>query len=309
MRRYSWCSRLVAVGLAALEVFACSDSEDPVTAPADAGNADSHTECGLRCTADTGLPGEDAADDADSGPAPGKGTITIGQNVPPPDAGDGGDAGTISTSASAQFTVGGSSYCTAILTAGPCEVTECNIFGGSSVENVSAGDVTVAGATLPDGGTVLAVVDGGTYASSLGDVPLFTGTETYAVSATGGIAPAFSVTNVPGVKGVTLTAPALSTAGLNVPVNSPLTVTWTGGGQGNAHFEMVKIGPLKMATCAFPASGGSGEVPVAILQELSAGGAIASFHVENSVKADAGSFDLTIRVSAGRGDYGFLTLE
>jgi hypothetical protein len=305
----------VALYLGLLDTFACSSSDDAGPPPADGGNADSRDGCGAGCT-DTGTTLSDAGDagagkDADAAPQRGRGSIAIAQSIaPPPDGGEAGaDAATVSTTAGATFTVGGVSACTIPVVDGPCEFYSCTIFGAGGAQNVWAGDVTISGTNLPDGGVTLGRTDAG-YASALGNVPVFTGAETYAVRATGDTVPAFTVTGVTGVRGAVLTAPAFSSAGVDVPRTAPLGLTWTGGGPGKARFSMVTVGlPVYVAACSFPAAAGSGSVPVATLQRFAAGTALATFDVASSATADAGSFDLTVYVTSSGGDLGFLKLQ
>src|SRR5262245_48176540 len=136
MRTRRWTLAIsVALAIPCFEIVACSDDEAPLPARADGGNlADVSVGCGDGCTADARPPdGGGTPDASDGGITRPRGTISISQSItrPADAAADAADAETIATGASAQFTTGGGTPCSATVVDGDCEFISCTIFGAT----------------------------------------------------------------------------------------------------------------------------------------------------------------------------------
>jgi len=152
---------------------------------------------------------------------------------------------------------------------GACILLDCT---QAAPAPVSAGTITITGATLP-----ISLVPG-TDKKYAG---LSSQTQTYytdgamvSFAASGADVPAFTVGLTTPSK-ATITAPVEPPSAspyLMVSRASPFSVSWTGGGSGQIQVALFAGSPsTKWIVCRFPASAGSGSVPTSTIAMLPAG--------------------------------------
>ena len=106
------------------------------------------------------------------------------------------------------------------------------------------------------------------------DQALFEGGDTVTFSAAGDVAPAFKASLVAPTS-VSVTTPALAAGALSIDTNRDLTFAWTGSSAGELSFNVRSqtsgagaVLASTLVSCRFPASGGTGTIPSALLQRL-----------------------------------------
>ena len=156
------------------------------------------------------------------------------------------------------------------------ECTALVYVGGPEVDsNISAGTLT-----LSNGGTVLATISpsatDNSYAGSFTVTPYWSiaGGEslTFAGAGGAGVAAFSAVLTAPATG--TLTAPVVAVGNppsLDVPVASPMTFSWTGGGSGVLYVDFYGGDGVTELICVFPSSAGSGTISAASLGTLGLG--------------------------------------
>jgi hypothetical protein len=130
--------------------------------------------------------------------------------------------------------------------------------------SVSAGDITVSGGTSPI--TMPGSKYGYQYTSTLG--PIFSSGDVVRVAASGATAPPFTATvTIP--QSLSVTSPAAAYGTVTMSRTSDVTIAWTGGGTDNVQVELDQYAPQAITiVCAFPASAGSGTIPLAAVSNL-----------------------------------------
>lgn len=224
------------------------------------------------------------------------------------DAGDGGPLGVLffwnyinppqptTSSFSGDFYQPGpaDAQCTISQMAG-CIITQCQ-GGDGGVDGgptwFGAGDVTIAGGELPDGGVTLQQAqDGYLYDPA----SLFFGDgDSLTVAASGGAVPAFGPVTLVAPGAITLTAPVPNGQGtFVVPTAQDLSVTWTGGEPGaQVSFEVLASAgnTLAVANCTWDASNAMATIPSAALAPFAGMSGGVFYGQQRATSFSAGSF-------------------
>lgn len=172
---------------------------------------------------------------------------------------------------------------------GPCEVDSCT---GAAQTNVSAGAITIGGATKP---VSLTPAADHTYMAQSSTTALFGPGDMLTAVAAGADVPAFSRSVVAPSK-VTITAPAQPSA-VTLTVNraSDLMVAWTGGGMGQVLVALLPGGASGTSVyCRFSSMTGQGIVPGQVLQRLQGGSGAFAMAAIDDAETDAGMWSVQV---------------
>lgn len=191
-------------------------------------------------------------------------------------------------SASASFYTSAGS-CSVMETIGPCDVSQCT--SGAPAGQMSAGAITITGAQQAI--TLTPMLDKSYAQFTTMAAPLYAGGASITFSAAGADVPAFSQTLTMPSK-TTITSPAEPATRLMVARGAEYSLAWSGGGAGIVQVMLFASNPDVRLFCRFPASGGTGKVPVAALMKLPAGdGGFAIGAVNREAKV-AGDYEVEI---------------
>ena len=219
------------------------------------------------------------------------GSVSFTQCVPSPSSNCGASGG---FNFDAIFNYVGQSICTET-PGGACILSTCTpqmVFGGGD----DAGNLTIAGGSIPTGRTVSNMGNGVYSDAAMGS--WFTGGQTLTVSASGGMVPAFGPQPVTAPPFAELTSPQVPDAGVIViPTSADLTLSWTAGQSGATWtITMGYETSDKSLECGWDASLGQGTIPQAMLGLLVAGGsgpATANYGQTMTTTFTAGMYDVT----------------
>ena len=186
-------------------------------------------------------------------------------------------------------------YCPIILDAGHCKLSVCpQAFTPGA--DVTAGTLTITGASLPTSGTAVDPDWQSFYSQSIDT--LDTG-DVMGVSAMGAQVPAFGAHTVVVPAPVALTSP---TPPYVVSTSHDLNVTWSGGEVGAVVHVTVQTDAVTTdagsvyyeVDCGFDATTASGVVPGTLLSELVGSGGVLFWTQERDVAFAAGAFPIEL---------------
>ncbi len=165
-----------------------------------------------------------------------------------------------------------------------------------------AGVITVSGARIPAGTTLVPGADGKYPVLSRSMLDAWSGGEALAVSAAGGNVPAFDGTVSAPAPGIALTAPVLAPPQkAEVDRSRGLTVSWSGGGAGTLTVSAtaaVQGGGSALVTCRFDAAKGTGQMPTKLLSKLPAGDGGFGASISSTTQLKAGPYTVTVLASS-----------
>ncbi|HEX8791347.1 MAG TPA: hypothetical protein VF765_10395 [Polyangiaceae bacterium] len=188
----------------------------------------------------------------------------------------------------------GNMGCT-VTTAGSC-VYYSNCTGGPTQNGVSAGTLTVAGPWLMPPVTITPMSGTNAYQYSASTTGFSSG-QTLAVSATGGVVPAFGPVSVVVPDLTSIYQPPIDTDGgtTTIPTNGALVVAWTGGQAGATMiFQAGGNGSADYMDCTWNGSDGKGVVPAAMLKPFSGQQGYLLYGQYNVTSFSAGPFAVTL---------------
>lgn len=170
-----------------------------------------------------------------------------------------------------------------VTTVGDCTATQIpvdpNAVAPKGRSGLNAGAITLAGTGTPANAKLVygPVANTGfmNYSRAMGKTAIYAGGDTFTLSSAGGPdLPSFGPQTLVTPSDIVLTAPVCGGTCPDLNRTMDLPVTWTGGGAGKVvvTFETIATTQAVLLQCKFPASGGSGTVPAALLAKLDKAG-------------------------------------
>ncbi len=183
--------------------------------------------------------------------------------------------------------------------------------GGAADAGISvapnAGDIVIGGGAASM--VTLSPGEDGLYPAASGAMALWSGSDAIlTVMAEGGEVPTFGVT-LAGTDAVMLTAPAVGSVPVPVPLASDLTATWSGSTPGEVVVAVsaVREGTVRVE-CRFPPADGTGSVPAEALAAMGVGPASLTVRSEQSRTITRSGWDIGVVLVTPSGSVG-LTIE
>ncbi len=174
-----------------------------------------------------------------------------------------------------------------------------------------AGELTIAGGSIP-AGTVVTDVGFGGYSYN-GFVTWMEPGQSVTVVGAGGKVPAFGPWAVTVPQPITLTGPAVTNGGATpVSIATDLTVSWTGAESGTSvTFTLLGPNPFTTLSCTWDSAPGQGTIPSALLASVAGPqmGATSpvTFSVHTTKSFSAGPY--TVAMTAALGSGGSIALQ